>query len=120
MTAETSLSSPGTPDSPWIIDAIFRTSYGVRFLLRAYDMSMFRQFVSNVWSCSFTRNGEVDFRSKLYVFGKRKPSVGSLFAPKPRITCGPDAARYPFSETLTLRWLSCSAIFATAPTRAAI
>src|SRR5689334_3866643 len=104
-----------------MIDASLRTSYGVRFLLRAYDMSIFLHSFWKVCSWFFTRSAEVDLRSKLYVFGKRKPSVGSLVAPKPGITCGRLAERYAFAESLTFRpWISLSAIFATAFARAAI
>src|SRR5947207_4044487 len=112
MTAATSLSSPGVPDSAWIMEAILRTSYAVRFLLRAYRMLTFRHSVRNSESCSLTRYFDVDLRSKLYVFGKRKPSICSFFDPKPGIVCGKLAERYVRARSLTGWWLSLSAFLA--------
>src|SRR6478752_9480819 len=121
MTAATSGRSLGTCASPSTMDAIVSTSYGVRFLLRAYERFKPLHFDVNspTWSC--TSWADVDLRSKLYVSGKRKPSSGSFLLPKPGTVRGFEvAAAYPLPETLTFRCDSCSAIFATAVTRAAI
>src|SRR5690348_48651 len=97
------------------------TSYGVRFLLRAYERSTVFHFPANSCSCSFTSWADVEVRSKLYVSGKRKPSRASFLGPKPGIARGlAVAARYAVRESLTLRRDSRVAIFATTCTRAAM
>src|SRR5581483_10785113 len=55
-------------------DAILRTSYGVRFLERAYDMFTCFQLRQNASSCCWTSCRAVVFARKSYVAGKRKPS----------------------------------------------
>src|SRR3954467_1219122 len=121
MTAATSGRSLGTCASPSTIDAIVSTSYGVRFLLRAYERSSRLQFEVNSASWYRTSWAEVDLRSKSYVSGKRKPSSGSFLPPKPGTFRGfAVAAAYPLPETLTFRCDSCSAIFATALSRPTI
>src|SRR5436190_2019622 len=121
MTAATSGRSLGTCASPSTMDAIVSTSYGVRFLLRAYERFSRLHFEVNSPSWLRTSCADVDLRSKSYVSGKRKPSSGSFLLPKPGTVRGlPVAAEYPSPETLTFRCASCSAIFATAVTRATI
>ncbi len=46
--------SAGTNASRSTIDAIFSTSYGVRFFERAYAMPTVRQRLQNVWICIVT------------------------------------------------------------------
>src|SRR5579885_893702 len=118
MTAATSLLSPGVPDSPWIIDAILRTSYGERFLLRAYDMSTFFQFWQNAVSCAWTSCFDGSLAMKKYVDGNRKPSgffcnAGVKHGTRRCLV----AAKYAREASLTvLSWCSAFAILATAPT----
>ena len=93
MTAATSGRSLGTCASPSTIDAIVSTSYGVRFLLRAYERSSLLHFDVNSASWFRRARAEVDLRSKLYVSGKRKPSSGSFLRPKPGIVRGSRSPR---------------------------
>ena len=122
MTAATSGRSLGTCASPSTIDAIVSTSYGVRFLLRAYERFSLLHFDVNSPSWSCTSWADVDLRSKLYVSGKRKPSSGSFLLPEAgdHLAASRSPRGTPFPESLTFRCDSCSAIFATAVTRAAI
>ena len=75
MTAAIVARSLSTTASPWISDAIVRTSYGVRFFDRAYDMFTDFQFVQNAFTCCATSCFDVVFARKSYVAGKRKPST---------------------------------------------
>src|SRR5438874_1003520 len=66
MTAATSGRSSGDNVSFSTIDAMIKTSYGVRFLERAYLRSTRRQFSQNVVSCSCTSSRFVVFAKNSY------------------------------------------------------
>jgi hypothetical protein len=103
------------------IDAMMRTSYGVRFLERAYPRSSFCQFSQNASSCSPTSCADVVCRKNSYVAGKRKPSIVCTRVWKHGGTRGfRVAARYVGCESRGRAWRSRCAIFATAATRPAM
>src|SRR4051812_7065217 len=74
MTAATFGRSSGASVSFSTIDAMIRTSYGVRFLLFAYARFTWFQFLQNVSSWSAASWREVVVARKSYVAGNRKPS----------------------------------------------
>ncbi len=98
MTAAISFRSLGTTASRSTIDAIFSTSYGVRFFERAYERSTFDHSTWNACSCAWTSCRDVVFFRKSYSAGNRNPSSGSFAAPKPLTCCGPDAFKYVRAE----------------------
>ena len=74
MTAATFGRSSGAKVSFSTIDAMIRTSYGVRFLLFAYARFTWFQFLQNVSSWSAASWRDVVVARKSYVAGKRNPS----------------------------------------------
>src|SRR3954452_8453169 len=121
MTAATSGRSSGASVSFSTIDAIFSTSYGVRFLPRAYERSTWRQFSQNVSTWSLTSCRDVVVPRKSYVAGNRNPSTC-------RCACGVKqgtvsfcvATAYCLRLTATGLCFLRFAIFATTATRSAI
>src|SRR5689334_1619610 len=121
MTAAIVARSLSTTASPWISDAIVRTSYGVRFFDRAYDMLTDFQFWQNAFTCSVTSCLDVVFARKSYVAGKRNPSTfGCLCGAKHGMTSDLVATTYDARASATGLPFFRSAIFATAATRSAI
>ena len=64
MTAAIVARSLSTTASPWMRDAIVRTSYGVRFFDRAYERFTVFQFMQNALTCCATSCFDVVFARK--------------------------------------------------------
>src|SRR5690349_12071450 len=121
MTAAIVARSLSTTASPWISDAIVRTSYGVRFFERAYDMFTVFQLTQKAFTCCATSCFEVVFARKSYVAGKRNPSTFlCVCGVKHGTTSDVVARRYGARARTTGLPRLCSAILATAATRSAI
>src|SRR3954451_14054128 len=121
MTAATFGRSLGASVSFSTIDAIIRTSYGVRFLLFAYARFTWFQFLQNVSSWSAARSRDFVVARKSYVAGKRNPSRFARDGGVKQGTLARRVASAYVRELSATAWCFLrAAIFATAPTRSII